>query len=195
MASRQESAGFRSVLAGEPWRTNGELSTPKPRPLPTSETPVERDRPRPYRLRIPLRDQSNHRPHDHRRHRRRHLDHSRRGPVRPCRRRCRCGPHRGGRSEPPGQPATAETRAEAVARSEGTLHPANRGLREWLETVRMSRRDQPAAVWDTRMASPRILDIIDRSAGTIAKGLKQARRPARRQATEVLLSRWPRGAG
>ncbi|MFZ2358244.1 MAG: flavodoxin [Anaerolineae bacterium] len=68
----------------------------------------------------------------------------------------------------------AETRAEAVARSEGTLHPADRGLREWLETVRMSRRDQPAAVWDTRMASPRILDIIDRSAGTIAKGLKRA---------------------
>lgn len=51
-----------------------------------------------------------------------------------------------------------DTRDEAAAGSDGALHPAERGLREWLADVRLVRRAQPAAVWDTRMASPRILD-------------------------------------
>jgi len=67
-----------------------------------------------------------------------------------------------------------ETRAEAAAESDGTLRPAERGLREWLEDVRLVRRRQPVAVWDTRMASPRILDVFDRSGATIAGRLRRA---------------------
>jgi hypothetical protein len=66
-----------------------------------------------------------------------------------------------------------ETRAEAAAR-DGSLHPADRGLREWLEDVELARRGQPVAVWDTRKASPRILDTVDRSSRTIAKRLRRA---------------------
>jgi hypothetical protein len=67
-----------------------------------------------------------------------------------------------------------DTRAEAATGSDGTLHPAERGLREWLADVRLVRRAQPAAAWDTRMASPRILDLIDRSGPTIAGRLRRA---------------------
>jgi hypothetical protein len=67
-----------------------------------------------------------------------------------------------------------ETRAEAAADSEGSLHPADRGLREWLADVQLARPGQPLAVWDTRMASPRILDTFDHSARTIAKRLRRA---------------------
>lgn len=66
------------------------------------------------------------------------------------------------------------TRAEAAADSDGTLHPADRGLREWLDDLRVTRRDQLAAVWDTRMAAPRILDKMDHSSRTIAKRLRRA---------------------
>ena len=66
------------------------------------------------------------------------------------------------------------TRAEAAAESDGTLRPAERGLREWLEDVRLIRPGQPVAVWDTRMASPRILDVFDRSGATIAGRLRRA---------------------
>lgn len=66
------------------------------------------------------------------------------------------------------------TRARAAAESDGDLRPAHRGLREWLKELQLSRRGQPAAVWDTRMASPRILDVFDRSARTIARSLKRA---------------------
>jgi hypothetical protein len=68
----------------------------------------------------------------------------------------------------------AETRADAAAEGDGTLRPAERGLREWLEELRLARRGQPVAVWDTRMASPRILDFIDQSARMISKGLRRA---------------------
>jgi hypothetical protein len=67
-----------------------------------------------------------------------------------------------------------DTRAEAAAGSDGALRPAERGLREWLVDVRLVRRGQPVAVWDTRMASPRILDLIDRSGATIAGRLRRA---------------------
>jgi hypothetical protein len=67
-----------------------------------------------------------------------------------------------------------ETRAEAAAESDGSLHPADRGLREWLDDLQLTRRGQLAAVWDTRMASPRILDTFDRSGRTIAKRLRRA---------------------
>jgi hypothetical protein len=66
------------------------------------------------------------------------------------------------------------TRAEAAAESGGTLQVAERGLREWLEELRFSRSGQPVAVWDTRMASPRILDLFDRSAAMIAGRLRRA---------------------
>jgi hypothetical protein len=66
------------------------------------------------------------------------------------------------------------TRAEAAAEWEGERRPAERGLREWLEDLRLSRPGQPAAVWDTRMAAPRVLDFLDRSGGTIAKRLRRA---------------------
>jgi hypothetical protein len=66
-----------------------------------------------------------------------------------------------------------ETRAEAAAR-DGSLHPADRGLREWLEDVELARRGQPLAVWDTRRASPRVLDTFDHSSRTIAKRLRRA---------------------
>jgi hypothetical protein len=79
----------------------------------------------------------------------------------------------GGPNHKAGLPRPA-TRAEAAAESDGTLRPAERGLREWLEDLRLSRRGQPAAVWDTRMASPRILDVFDRSAPTIARRLRGA---------------------
>jgi hypothetical protein len=67
-----------------------------------------------------------------------------------------------------------ETRAEAARRSDGAIRPAEGGLREWLDALAFARRGQPAAVWDTRVASPRILDTIDRSARTIAKRLRRA---------------------
>jgi hypothetical protein len=79
----------------------------------------------------------------------------------------------GGPNHKAGLPRPA-TRAEAAAESDGTLHPADLGLREWLEDLQLSRRGQLAAVWDTRMASPRILDIFDHSARTIATGLRRA---------------------
>lgn len=79
----------------------------------------------------------------------------------------------GGPNHKAGLPRPA-TRAEAAAESGGTLHPADLGLREWLENLRLSCRGQPAAVWDTRMATPRLLDIFDRSARTMARGLRRA---------------------
>ena len=79
----------------------------------------------------------------------------------------------GGPNHKAGLPRPA-TRAEAAAESDGTLRPAERGLREWLEDLRLSHSGQPAAVWDTRMASPRILDVFDRSASTIAGRLRGA---------------------
>jgi hypothetical protein len=66
------------------------------------------------------------------------------------------------------------TRAEAAAERDGARPPAERGLREWLDEVRLSRTGQPAAVWDTRMASPRILDTVDHSSRTITKQLRRA---------------------
>jgi hypothetical protein len=67
-----------------------------------------------------------------------------------------------------------DTRAQAVADSDGSLHPAQRGVREWLDDLELARRRQPAAVWDTRMSSPHILDMVDRSARTISKQLRRA---------------------
>jgi hypothetical protein len=69
---------------------------------------------------------------------------------------------------------TPASRAEAAARDEGSHEAAQRGLREWLADLRLARRGQAAAVWDTRMASPRILDLVDRGAATIAAGLRRA---------------------
>lgn len=66
------------------------------------------------------------------------------------------------------------TRAEAAAAGDGAGPPADRGLREWLAELRFARAGQPAAVWDTRMASPRILDVFDRSASAIAGRLRRA---------------------
>ncbi len=79
----------------------------------------------------------------------------------------------GGPNHKAGLPRPA-TRAEAAAESDGMLDPVVRGLREWLEDLEISRRGQPAAVWDTRMASPRILDLFDRSAAMIAARLRRA---------------------
>jgi hypothetical protein len=79
----------------------------------------------------------------------------------------------GGPNHKAGLPSPA-TRAEAAADSDGTLRPSERGLREWLEDLQFSRPRQPAAVWDTRMAEPRVLDVFDRSGGTIAKRLRRA---------------------
>lgn len=76
----------------------------------------------------------------------------------------------GGPNHKTGLPRPA-TRAEAAAGGDGTLQPAERGLREWLAELEPVRRGQPVAVWDTRMASPRILDLFDRSASTIARHL------------------------
>jgi hypothetical protein len=69
---------------------------------------------------------------------------------------------------------TRATRAEAAAHGDGAPEPADRGLREWLDDLRLLRSAQPAAVWDTRMAAPRILDFFDRSRTTIAKRLRRA---------------------
>lgn len=66
------------------------------------------------------------------------------------------------------------TRAEATAEGETTRRAVERGLREWLDDVRLSRSGQPAAVWDTRMASPRFLDVVDHSSRTIVTRLRRA---------------------
>ena len=66
------------------------------------------------------------------------------------------------------------TRAEAAEELEGASTPAERGLREWLDDVRLARPGQRVAVWDTRMASPRILHTFDHSSRTIAKQLQKA---------------------
>jgi hypothetical protein len=79
----------------------------------------------------------------------------------------------GGPNHKAGLPRPA-TRAEATAEGGGELHPAERGLREWLADLELSRRRQPVAVWDTRMATPRILDVFDRSARMIARRLRRA---------------------
>lgn len=79
----------------------------------------------------------------------------------------------GGPNHKAGLPSPS-SRAEAAADGDGTLRPADRGLREWLEGLRLERPGQPAAVWDTRMKAPRILDLVDRSAATIAKRLRGA---------------------
>lgn len=79
----------------------------------------------------------------------------------------------GGPNHKAGLP-TPGSRAEARTESGEALSPTERGLREWLEDMQLSRRGQQAAVWDTRMASPRILDFFDRSARTIAARLRHA---------------------
>jgi hypothetical protein len=79
----------------------------------------------------------------------------------------------GGPNHKAGLPRPA-TRAEAMDELGAAGTPSERGLREWLEEVRLSRPGQPAAVWDTRMASPKILDTFDRSARTIGKQLRKA---------------------
>jgi len=79
----------------------------------------------------------------------------------------------GGPNHKAGLPSPT-SRAEAAADGDGTLRPAERGLREWLEGLRLDRPGQPAAVWDTRMAAPRILDVFDRGAATIARRLRRA---------------------
>lgn len=67
------------------------------------------------------------------------------------------------------------TRAAATEESDdGAPFPAARGLREWLDDVQLDRPGQAAAVWDTRMASPRILDTFDRASRTIEKRLRRA---------------------
>lgn len=66
------------------------------------------------------------------------------------------------------------TRADAATQRDGARPPAERGLREWLADLRLARTGQPAAVWDTRMASPRFLDTVDHSARTITKQLRRA---------------------
>ena len=79
----------------------------------------------------------------------------------------------GGPNHKTGLPSSA-TRVEAAADSDGQLHPADRGVREWLADLEISRRGQLVAVWGTRMASPRILDKIDRGSRTIVKRLRRA---------------------
>ena len=79
----------------------------------------------------------------------------------------------GGPNHKAGLPSP-ETRAEALAESSETINSAEPGLREWLEDLRFDHRGQPAAVWDTRMANPRILDFLDQSARSIANGLSRA---------------------
>lgn len=66
------------------------------------------------------------------------------------------------------------TRAEATSERDGAPLRVERGLREWLDEVEVARTGQPAAVWDTRMASPRFLDTVDHSSRTIAKHLRRA---------------------
>lgn len=68
---------------------------------------------------------------------------------------------------------TTATRMEAAARG-GGVEPSDRGLREWLAELRILHPGQAAAVWDTRMAAPRILDFFDRSRATIVKRLRRA---------------------
>lgn len=67
-----------------------------------------------------------------------------------------------------------DTRAEAAQDRQGARSPAERGLREWLDEVTLARPGQPAAVWDTRMQSPKILNVVDHSSRTIAKQLRRA---------------------
>ncbi len=43
------------------------------------------------------------------------------------------------------------------------------GLREWLETLEVGRREVAAAAWDTRLAKPGFLRLLDRA----AKGTEQ----------------------
>ena len=67
-----------------------------------------------------------------------------------------------------------DTRAEAATRGTGAPRSTERGLREWLDELQLSQPGQRAAVWDTRMASPRFLDTVDHSSRTIAKRLRRA---------------------
>jgi hypothetical protein len=64
------------------------------------------------------------------------------------------------------------TRAEAAG-EEGARTPAERSLREWLDGLRLTRPGQ-RAVWDTRMASPRILGTVDHGSRSIAIQLRRA---------------------
>lgn len=79
----------------------------------------------------------------------------------------------GGPNHKTGLP-TAATRAEAAVESEGEPRLVGRGLREWLDDLEVCRRGQLVAVWDSRMASPRVLDKIDRGSRTIVKRLRRA---------------------
>ncbi len=69
---------------------------------------------------------------------------------------------------------TRESRAEAVEEDSGKTQSASVGLREWLSGLSLANRGQPVAVWDTRMARPRILVLLDHSSRVIAKELKRA---------------------
>jgi hypothetical protein len=79
----------------------------------------------------------------------------------------------GGPNHKAGLPSPV-TRAEAISESSGIINSVEPGLREWLEDLRLDYRGQPVAVWDTRMANPRILDFIDQSARSITKRLSLA---------------------
>ena len=66
------------------------------------------------------------------------------------------------------------TRADATADGETTRRAVERGLREWLEDLQLSRSGQPAAVWDTRRANPRFLDVVDHGSRSITTRLRRA---------------------
>lgn len=68
---------------------------------------------------------------------------------------------------------TPETRGEATAEGPNAVRAADRGLREWLDDLEVGRGGQRVAVWDTRMASPRVLARMDRGSRMIAKRLRR----------------------
>jgi hypothetical protein len=66
------------------------------------------------------------------------------------------------------------TREAAAAAGHGPIVSSGDGLREWLHRLVVTAHDQHAAVFDTRMASPRILHTVDHGTHTIVRHLRSA---------------------
>jgi hypothetical protein len=66
------------------------------------------------------------------------------------------------------------TRVAAAAAGHGAILSSGDGLREWLHRLVVTAYGQSAAVFDTRMASPRFLHTVDHGTHTIVRHLEHA---------------------
>jgi hypothetical protein len=80
----------------------------------------------------------------------------------------------GGPNHQFGLPRPSSRVMAAAELAEDTVVSPGPGLREWLTELVIESHGQPVAVWETRMAAPKALHLVDRSARSIARRLERA---------------------